>query len=544
MRWTSLLLLSACTAARTGGGGGGAGALPDAARPGLDAIRPAALRAHVLFLADDALEGRGTGTPGHRIAAQYVATQLAALGLEPAGERGGWFQDVPLRAMTRDDAACSLEVDGTPVAAEHAIFYPFAAEDRHEVQAPMVYVGFGITAADQKYDDLGDVDLRGKIAVVLRGAPPAFAPATSRAVHSDFDRKAARLAERGAVAMLVVHTPEGEKVRPWAARRADNQFESMDWVEGGRPGTSPAIPAASIDMTAFAALLGTAGDAGTLWEEAAAGRARPLALGRSARLRIAATFRDLTSPNVAGVLRGGDPTLAGEYVVFTAHLDHLGVGAPVEGDAIYNGAIDDAIGVAGLLEIARAFAALPVPPPRSILFLAVTGEEKGLLGSDYFVGHPTVPLRSIIANVNLDSLFPLYEIFDVVALGAAHSSLKRNVEEAARALRVAVSEDPSPEQAYFIRSDQYSFVKRGIPSLFPGPGYLDASGDSRRNRATGEAWSHKHYHQPSDEWRDGEDRADWAAKEVRLYFLMGLSIARDPQRPTWNPGDIFAPPSR
>ncbi|HUS64169.1 MAG TPA: M28 family peptidase [Kofleriaceae bacterium] len=532
-----LLLAAGCGAAQ-----GGDGAQDDAAAVGLAAIRPEALRAHVLFLADDALEGRGAGTRGHRVAAQYVATQLAALGLEPAGDRGTYFQDVPLRAMTRDDAGCSLAVDGAAVAAEHVIVYPFAARDRLEVEAPLVYGGFGIVAADQKYDDLGDVDLRGKVVVVLRGAPPAFAPATSRAVHSDFDNKAARLAERGAVAMLVVNTPEGEKVRSWAERRADAQFEAMEWMEGDRPGSGATIPSASIDMEAFATLLGPGADAGKLWDEAAAGRARARALGRTVRLRVASTFRDVTSQNVAAVLRGGDPARAGEHVVFSAHLDHLGVGAPVAGDAIYNGAIDDAIGVAGVLEIARAFAALPARPPRSILVLVVTAEEKGLLGSDYFVHHPTVPMSSIIADVNLDGPFPFYEMFDVVALGDAHSTLRRNVEEAARSMRVAVSDDPSPEQAYFIRSDQYSFVKRGVPSLFPGVGYKDATGDTTRNHAIGEAWSHAHYHQPSDEWRDGENRADWAAKEVRLDFLIGLSIARDPRRPSWNPGDIFATP--
>ncbi|HEY8143547.1 MAG TPA: M28 family peptidase [Kofleriaceae bacterium] len=539
MRWTLFLLLAvACGTGRPGTDApvGGRTLLQTGAE-GLRAIRPEALRAHVLFLADDALEGRAPGSAGHRIAARYVTTQLAALGLEPAGERGGFEQAVPLRSMVRDDADSSLEVDGKPVAPGNVILPPFAS--RVDVKGPLVYGGYGITAPDQKYDDAAGADLHGAIAVVMRGAPPSFAPPTARALYSDFELKAERLAARGAAAVIVVVTPEGEKQRPWAQRQADSRFESMVWMNGDRPGSGPTIPVAIVNMAGLQVLLGD-GDAAALWSEAAAGRARPRKLGKAAHLRIASTYRDLSSSNVAAVLPGGDPALAGEYVVFTAHLDHLGVGTPVAGDAIYNGALDDAVGVAALLEIARAFASMPVKPPRSLLFLTVTAEEEGLLGSDYYAHHPTVPIRSIVADVNLDAPNPLYEMFDTVPLGAAHSSLRRNVDEAAAALKIAVSEDPVPEQGFFIRSDQYSFVKQGVPSIFPLAGERDASGSTKRNHAIFEGWMAKHYHQPSDEWRDGEYGADWLAKEVRLDFLIGLSIARAPARPAWNAGDVFA----
>lgn len=512
--------------------------LADAGAAGVRAITADALRRHVLHLSSDALEGRATGSRGHAEAAAYVAEQLRAIGLAPAGERGGFFQEVPLREMTRIDAGCALEVDGRALPGDDVVFAPFAGRERIEVAGPLVYVGFGLAAPEQRHDDLGSIDLRGKIAVVLRGAPPSFRPATARALHSDLERKGRRLAAAGAVALIAVHTPEAEALRSWALRRGDARFPSMTWLDGERPGTGHGLPMASVSMAGFQALLG-ATDAGALWTEATAGRAIARPLGRAARLRIASTFRALRSPNVAAVLRGGDPALAGEHVVISAHLDHLGVGEARDGDAIYNGALDNGTGVAALIEIARGFAALPTRPPRSVLFLAVTAEEKGLLGSDYFAAHPTVPLGSIVADVNLDMLTPMYEMFDVVPLGADHSSLARNAAEAAAALGVAVSEDPSPEQVSFIRSDQYSFVKRGVPSLFPGAGHRDATGATAPNRALAAAWLRRHYHEVSDEWRDAEHGAANLAKEVRLYFLIALSIARDAARPTWNPGDVL-----
>jgi hypothetical protein len=536
----ALALLAACATTRPATRPPGPPSLETAAAPGLAAIKPEALRAHILFLADDLLEGRAPGTRGYDIAARYVATQLAALGLEPAGQDGSYFQAVPLRAMTRVDAGCALEVGGAAIDPAHLIVAPFAGSERAEVEGPVVYAGFGVAAPDQGYDDTAGVDLEGAIVVVFRGAPASFAPAAARAVHSDPDRKAEHLAARGARAIVVVHWPEAEQMRPWKQRLLDARFESMVWMDGDRPGAGPTIPVASVDMTGFQALLGGDADAAALWSEAAKGAARPRRFTRRARLRVASTFRDLTSPNVVAVLRGSDPDLAAEHVVYSAHLDHLGMGTPVDGDAIYNGALDNATGVAGIIEVARAFTALPARPPRSILFVAVTAEEKGLLGSDYFAHHPTVPIASLVANVNLDGLNPLHEMFDVIALGADHSTLRRNVEEAAATMGLPISPDPHPEMVFFIRSDQYSFVKQGIPALFPGAGSRDATGATAANEALFEAWFREHYHQPSDEWRDGELDARWLAKEARFCFLVGLSIARDPARPSWNPGDPFA----
>jgi len=518
--------------------------------PGLSAIEPAALSAHIRFLADDLLEGRGTGTPGHAIAARYFAAQLQAAGLQPAGEKGTWFQSVPLLALKVEPSRCALRIDSPAPAwtlspETEVVVVPTAARPDATVSGELVFAGFGVLAPVYGYDDVPK-DLRGKIAVVLSRAPISerddFFPTAASAVYGDAQRKARLLAERGAIGVVTVATPESLKSYPWEKGVRHNlAFEKMYWLEGDVPGSGSPLPAAVITPDAFARILRTAGRKDTLASLRALGqkgKLRPFPLGLPATLQTGATVRRLTSENVVGVLRGSDPARAREHVVFTAHLDHLGRGPAVAGDDIYNGAVDDAAGIAALAEIARAFAALPKRPPRSILFLGVTAEEKGLLGSDYFVHHPTVPLGSIVADVNSDAPLGWWTPHDVVALGAEHSSLDHDVRSAASALGLTLSPDPNPEEVFFVRSDQYSFVKRGIPSVFPSVGQRDASGDTTTNHATMTAWIREHYHQPSDEWQPGLDYAAMAV-EVRYYFLIGLAVALDPDRPAWNPGGAF-----
>ena len=505
-------------------------AAPDEARPGVEAIRGAALTAHVRFLADDLLEGRGTGTRGHAIAARYVAAQFAALGLSPAGDKGSFLQAVPLRGATLDVAASSLTVGGAVLAPDEQVILtatPLAEDVR--AAGPLVYVGFAHTEAELA------ADVKGKIPVVLWGAP-AMGSATARAVASDFTEKTRKLKARGAIAVLLVHSADFEAIRPWPRLVEGNRFERMAFLEGDRPGSGPALPTATIQRAAFASMLARTPGApayDTLWQEAKAGKAAPLLLGPAAQLVLRSKHRAFTSENVAGLLLGGDPRLAREVVVLSAHLDHLGIGEAVNGDAIYNGAIDNATGVAAILEIARAFRALPAPPPRSILFLAVTAEEKGLVGSEYFAAHPTLPLERLAANVNIDGLFPLVEPDAIVARGMEHSTLEGNVRSAAAAAGVKVEDDPIPEQVIFIRSDQYNFVKRGVPAIFPGVG------EGGAGRAVAMAWFKEHYHRPSDQWSEAL-RGDRMERETRTYFLVSLAIARAAERPRWNPDSPFA----
>ena len=522
--------------------------------PGLVAIRGASLSAHVRFLADDLLEGRAPGTPGHAIAARYLASQLQALGVEPAGTDGTWMQRVPFLAIRPDLARCAFEAAGPREMAprafrpgEDVLFSPAAARPDSTVRGELVFSGRGVVAPAYRYDDVAP-DLTGKIAVVLAGAPRStredFFPSAASAVYADGVRKARLLAERGAVGVIFVATPESLHIYPWDERVRDaGSFEQMAWLEseGGAPGSGSPVPTASVTPEAFESLLRQAGRRVTVAEllkQSNAGALRPFPLGLGATLTTAASVRRLASENVVGVLRGSDPDRSKEYVAVSAHLDHLGRGPEVNGDGIYNGAEDDASGVASIIEIARAFAALTTRPPRSILFVGVTAEEKGLLGSDYFARHPTVPTGAIVANVNSDGPTGWWRPHDVLALGAEHSTLEADARNAAAALGLALSPDPDPDQVYFIRGDQYSFVKVGVPSALPGVGYRDESGDEKANRATTDRWLVEKYHQPSDEW---DPKLDWEnmAIEVRYYFLLALSVALDPARPAWKPGDPF-----
>lgn len=552
-RRTLVAILAVAVAVRSGAADDPAGSLSSLGASGVAAIRPAALSAHVRFLSDDRLEGRFPGTRGHELAERYVATELQAAGVEPAGTDGGWFQQVPLRGATNDPARTSFVVSRSGSADEPlAPFEDFVLESDLrttdvDVTAPLVFVGYGVTAPEYRWDDLAKVDVRGKIAVVLFSAPlgdrPDFFPATAHAVYSDMQEKLRRLAARGAVGMLTVFRPQDEELIPWERLAADARSEQMDWLEEGAPGTSPAgIPVRGIvHWSAFERLLARAGvKGGYAGVEArlAARKQGAIDLRAKAHVRLSATFRDLKAANVVGVLRGGDPALSREHVVYSAHLDHLGAGEPVDGDAIYNGALDDASGVAALIELAHAFAALPVRPARSVLFVAVTAEERGLLGSEYFARHPTVPRGSLVADVNIDTILALHPLHDVVALGADHSSIASDVAAAAAALRLGVTPDPEPKQVIFIRADQYSFVKEGVPSLFLVAGQKDASGATAGSVQRRKQWIATRYHSPKDEW---DPSYDWEAmaQVVRADFLVGLSIATRPERPRWNAGDFF-----
>ena len=511
------------------------------AAPGLAAIRPDALSAHVRFLADDLLEGRGTGTRGHAIAARYVATRLQSLGYAPAGDKQTYFQRVPFFGMSVQPAQSAFELDGAALRfGEEVIFFPRAGSASDDVSGELVFAGYGVRAPEYGYDDVPK-DLKGKIAVVLFGAPrsdrPDFFPTAASAVYSDGWRKARLLAERGAVGVVTVLTPEMTKHLPFSFAAKQAAFEAMIHREGNKPGSGSALPSARVPPELLGRLFAKSGhDAAHVFVDGLAGKLRPFPLGVRGRLRVSAALRQFDSENVVAVLRGGER--ANEYVALTAHLDHLGIGAPVGGDSIYNGASDNASGVSAVLEIARAFAALPQRPPRSILIAIVTAEEKGLQGSDYFAGHPTVPIDSIVANVNIDGVGWSSEPFDIIAAGAENSTLSRAVGAALPILGFKESPDPEPEQVFFIRSDQYSFVKRGIPCVNPASGWLDGDGKTEKRKAEDEWQTKNRYHQPGDEW-DPAGNYEFMAKEVRVDFLISLAIALDPERPRWNPGDVF-----
>ncbi|MBA2565607.1 MAG: M28 family peptidase [Gemmatimonadetes bacterium] len=494
------------------------------------------------FLADDLLEGRDTGTRGYSLAARYVASQFAGLGLEPGGE-ASYEQPVPLlraEVVPREGSLVLIREGVRQELREGQDFYlaPHFTRERSDVTAPVVFAGYGVTAPELGYDDYAGLDVRGKVVAVLRRGPPTLPP-THRAHHAASREKLANAVSRGAVGVLMMRLPS--EVFPWERMVQGSRFPSLRWLqEDGSPRDAfPTVGAAATLSASGAEALfqGAPRALGDVFRDAETGKPPTFDLPVRIRVRTRTRHARLESPNVAGLLRGGDPRLRDEVVVYTAHLDHLGVGEPVNGDSIHNGALDNASGSAALLEIARAFARLPRPPSRSILFLAVTGEEKGLLGSDYFATHPTLPIENIVANVNVDGLGILFSPADMVAHGSQHSSLGGAAERAARKLGLKLSPDPAPEEVFFVRSDQYSFIRQGIPSLFVMQGFERADSGATGSEVFQE-WMRTRYHAPSDDMEQPMD-LEGGARHAQLQFLIGLEIANDPHRPTWNEGDFF-----
>ena len=515
--------------------------LAQGVEPALDSIRPQAIRAHMRFLADDLLEGRRTATRGYDIAARYVAARFEELGLEPAGPSGSWFQPVPMLQMTTIGEECSLVLhrDGRDVELEHGPdFLARATSEEASVTAPVVFAGFGVTAPELGYDDYAGLDVRGKIVAVLLGSPSTF-PSDQRAYYSGRAVQARNAAARGAAGLLGIYTPEREKRMPWESALRHSHWPSSSWVdEAGKPRFSTLLPAAAVSIKGARELF--AGAPHTLDEvfaAAEAGRPPAFELPVRASLRTVGRGKRAESPNVAAVLRGSDPRLRDEYVVLSAHLDHVGVDpSGKEGDRIYNGAYDNASGIAVMLEVAKAFTRLPAPR-RSVLFLAVTGEEEGLNGSEYFANNPTVPIDRVVANTNLDMFLMLYPLRDVVAFGAEHSTLDRVVREAAGRLGIEVSPDPFPEQVLFIRSDHYSFVQQGVPAIFLTVG-LESADPKVDAKAVWARWMQEVYHKPGDDMSQEIDFGS-GAQFARLNFLISYQVAQEDERPAWKPGDFF-----
>jgi len=533
------------TARATAEGGAVGAALTPALHRALAGIRGEALRAHMRFLADDRLEGRGTGTRGYDIAAAYVATQFEVAGLEPGGVGGTWFQPVPFRRMqgVPDDGAMALLRGGREQRLVRDTDYLLGNDPLHErasMTAPLAFAGFGVTAPELGYDDYAHVDVRGKVAVLLSGGPPTF-PSEQRAYYSSNLIKTRNTVARGAVGIVTVRTPVDEARAPWARAVNQSRLPGMRWLDsGGLPNESyPQLElTATLSRSGANALFADAPlPLARVFADAEAGR--PQGFDLPARVRASSRTRHspVESPNVLGLLRGSDAGLRDEVVVITAHLDHLGIGVPVNGDSIHNGAYDNATGCGSLIELARAFAALPERPRRSLLFVAVTGEEKGLQGSDYFARFPTVAREGIVANINMDMFLMLEPMPEVVVFGGEHSSLGPIAARAARAVGLSPVPDPAPEEVVFVRSDQFPFVRQGIPAVYPvlsGASRV-APGDSL---SPTQRWRRTIYHTPQDDMSQPMDMES-GAKFMRMQFLIGLEVANTTARPAWNPGDYF-----
>lgn len=498
----------------------------------------------VRTLAADDMEGREAGTRGYDKAADYVAGRMQAIGLAPAGDGGGWFQDVPLLRAVRVQDGARLAVvhpDRTVALRFRDQFLPAPNYDdpQAQVEAPAIFVGYGVHAPALQHDDFAGLDVRGKVAVLFNGAPERF-DHDRRAYYSATRNKLAALAERGAVGAVFVNTARDEARSPWQ-RSADAWRKPgmrLRGADGKGLNTFPQLKVvANVPATAADLLFDGSGKLSSeLFAQADAGQlkgfALPVTLSLAARTQVA----PVQSRNVVGRIAGSDAALAAEHVVYTAHLDHVGIGTPVGGDAIYNGALDNALGVAILLESARELAQAQPRPRRSLVFVAVTAEEKGLLGSEWFAAHPSVE-GPLVANLNLDMPVLLAPSTDVVPIGVEHSTLKGVLDTAAKDIGVALSPDPFPEEVVFVRSDQYPFIRAGIPAVYLVGGVVSADG-KRQPKLANQKFMREHYHQPSDEATLPIAYGD-AARLARLNARIGRLVGDAAQRPAWKAGDFF-----
>ena len=504
-------------------------------------FRAEAIRAHMQFLASDMLEGRGTGTRGYRIAAEYVAAQYALAGLEP-GANGNFYQEVPFRKTTAGEDGSITIVRGGEAPLRFRIFDTFITQGdplgaETSVDGDIVFGGFGVSAPDQRYDDYRNLDVRGKIVAIFSGAPKRF-PNAVRAHHSSTATKLETAVQHGAKGLIFLSSPRDAQRMPWARNVRQSRLGSMFWLraDGSPHAVHPEISHyTTLSLDATRTLLDH--EAEEIFAGIERGDPKPHALPVRAMIRLTSRHETVNSPNVVGIIRGSDPKLRDEYIVYSSHLDHLGITAAVEGDAINNGALDNASGVATILEIARNIAALPHKPKRSILFLATTGEEKGLRGADYFAHNPTVPQEALAGVINLDMIMLLHRTKDILALGAETNDLGDLARDAAAAMRVELSPDPFPDEVFFVRSDQYPFVRRGIPAIYLDSGYRAVDPKINMQQEM-EEWMRTRYHSPKD---DLNQRLDYTAALplAELAYRLGVSAADRTQRPRWKSGDFF-----
>jgi hypothetical protein len=533
--------------------------------------------AHIQYLADDKLEGRNVGTDGFRKAVEYVSAEFERSGLKPAGT-SGYLQQVKFetRLLIEDQSSLALVRDGSvePLTLGTDATLSPRADLAPSLEAPMVFVGYGMVIPEAKYDDLAGLDLHGKIAVYVNGPGPAEAPGPLKSHYSSGVERWNTLRKAGAVGIATIANPRsagggnrgGSTTDPpaggaaGAAAATEGEAGARGAAGGraaggggGRGGRGPAQPTVGLADPALQETVGQsvaiainprgaekffAGSGHTFEEiQKLARNNEPLPkfpLAASLQAKTAMKRDSLEAPNVVGLMPGNDRKLKNEYVVLSAHLDHLGVGRPVNGDSIYNGAMDDASGIATILEVARILKASGAKPKRSVIFLAVTAEEKGELGSRYFAAHPTVPAEQIIADINLDMFLPLYALKYLEVQGLGESTLGDSVRTAAKELGVEVQADNEPEQNRFIRSDQYSFIRRGVPALAFKFGYAKGSPEEKIRRD----WVRDIYHRPADDLNQPVDKAA-AALFDRVILKLVERVADDAARPHWYPDSFF-----
>ncbi|HVT60288.1 MAG TPA: M28 family metallopeptidase [Thermoanaerobaculia bacterium] len=494
--------------------------------------------AHVRYLADDKLEGRLTGSTGYRQAAEYVAERFKEYGLAPAGS-DGYFQAVRFEVQRVVAAESSLALvrggQQEPLILGQDALLGARVPQPKALDAPLVFVGYALHLPEAGYDDLAAQDLKGKVLVYLNGGGPGniAGPLKSHAHAAQELGKA--LADVGAAGWIAIPNPTSMDI-PWGRMALSASQPGMWLAEAGLQDTRGPLFSGTLNPAAADKLLAGSGHTfGELRALADAGQPLPrFPLAASLRARVATRSERVEAPNVVGLLAGSDPKLSRQYVVLSAHLDHLGVGEPIHGDSIYNGAMDNASGVASLLEIARSIHAAGVKTRRSLLFLAVCGEEKGLLGSRYFAGRPTVPRTALVANLNMDMFLPLYPLHYLTVQGVDESSLGDDARAVGAAAGVEVIPDRHPDRNHFIRSDQYNFIRQGIPALAFSFGAAPGSPEEKMRMD----WLTNRYHAPSDDVNQPVSLAA-AAQFNQLMLALTERVASADARPEWKPASFF-----
>ena len=517
--------------------------LPGAAYAALETITPDHIRWHVRYLSHDLLEGRGTGQRGGDLAAEYIATQFAEYGLKPAGDHGSYMQKVPLVGITTlpETQFSLVPKQGEPMnlkPLDEYVAFDQTQQPQSEVDADIVFVGYGIEAPEYNWDDYKGVDVRGKVLLMLVNEPPSedpkFFKGKALTYYGRWTYKYEEAARKGAVGVMLVHQTAMASY-PWEVVRNSNSGEKSALKVDG-----PALKVASWIHYDVAAKLASASGMNLekMMHDAQSRDFHPANLGAKLKAHMVSKLRNFESNNVVAMLPGSDHTLADEAIIYTAHYDHFGIRPDMTGDNIFNGAEDNATGCGVVLELARAFAGAASRPRRSIIFAAVTAEEQGLLGSQYLGKHPPVPAGKISLDLNYDDLPPLGAPEEVEVSGAERTTFYPSVEAMAKEFRLAIRPDAQPQAGHFYRSDHFSFARVGVPAFSIGEGvkykgHTEAWGMQQAND-----YVEKRYHQPSDEYHPEMDFTGDSAM-ARFGFALGWDAASLPKLIGWQKGDEF-----
>ena len=519
--------------------------LPAAAQKAMNAIDAEKIRATVKYLADDKLEGRGTGQKGGDMAADWIAAQFKSYGLKPAGDNGGYFQNIQFYGVTTDPKQTRFAFvpkSGAEIALKFADEY-VATDQTHseksEIDAPIVWVGYGIKAPEYNWDDYKGADVKGKVLLMLVNEPPSddpnFFKGRALTYYGRWTYKYEEAARRGAVGVILVHKTEMASY-PWEVVRNSWGGETSLLKDD----TDPKLKSAGwIQLEVARKLAQAAGmDLDKMLQEANSRSFKPVELPVRVKETLVSHVRSFASRNVLGEVKGSDPSLAQQAILYTAHYDHLGIHSDEKGDNIYNGAADNATGCGILLELARTIAGAQEKPKRAVLFAAVTAEEQGLLGSKYLGQHPPVPAKNISLDLNYDDIQPLGEPQQLVVTGAERTSVYPMVEKVAKEFGMTIQPDDHPEAGHYYRSDHFSLARVGVPAFSVNEGALFKGHDLAWGEEKERDYVAHHYHQPSDEYRPDMDfTAD--AKLAKFGLVLGWEAANQPNLAGWQAGDEF-----